>query len=346
MSVTSLYLCISYTLFVSKYLDLNEQSTGFKLNTPVGLFFYNRPDLLKTILNQLEAIYIPKLFLVSDGPNSQRFGDREKVRECRNLCKELPNVGETIEIYRDYNVGIYKNITEGIKNIFSNTETCIFLEDDTLPNISFFRYCQELLQWYSEEDKVWLISGTNAFTSKKTTNSGSGSFYFSKYPGFWGWASWSKKWNKYYDGELATYSSFWNQPSFKKQFRSKREYLYWTNKLNVLIATKGTWDTQAIPTSFYYELLSIVPAVNLVTNIGFNHPDATHSLGNSSLANLLSHTFEFPMKIPPRISINQDYDKAVSNYVAPNLLKRLRIGFGRRFRRIRKYSCRPKNINA
>ena len=118
--------------------------------------------------------------------------------------------------------------------------------------------------------------------------------------------------------------------------------MYWTNKLNVVIATKGTWDTQAIPTSFYNELLSIVPAVNLVTNIGFNRSDATHSLGNSPLANVLAHSLEFPMKMPPRISINQDYDKAFSNYVAPNLLKKLKIGFGRRLRRIRKNYCRPK----
>ena len=327
---------------MTKYVDPKGKSAEFKLHTPVGIFFYNRPDLLKIILNRLTEVYIPKLFLVSDGPNSQRFGDQEKVTECRNLCKNLPNVGETIEIYRDYNVGIYRNITEGIRNIFSRTETCIFLEDDTLPDISFFKYCQELLEWYSGDDKVWLISGTNVFTSKKSIKSDSVSFYFSRYPGFWGWASWSKKWNKYYDGELASFLSFWNHPSFKKQFRSRREYLYWTNKLNVVIATKGTWDTQAIPTSFYNELLSIVPAVNLVTNIGFNRSDATHSLGNSPLANVLAHSFEFPMKIPPRISINQDYDKAFSNYVAPNLLKKLKIGFGRRLRRIRKNYCRPK----
>lgn len=327
---------------MTKYLDPKEKSAEFKLNTPVAIFFYNRPDLLKTLLNKLEGLHIQKLFLVSDGPNSQRFGDQEKVRECRSLCEDLSNVDETIAIYRDHNVGIYKNITEGIRNIFSNTETCIFLEDDTLPDISFFRYCQELLEWYSENDKVWLISGTNAFTSKTSTNAGVDSFYFSRYPGFWGWASWSKKWNRYYDGELASYSSFWNQPSFKKQFRSRREYLYWTNKLNVLITTKTTWDTQAIPTSFYNDLLSIVPAINLVTNIGFNRIDATHSLGNSPLANVLSHSFEFPMKIPLRISINQKYDKAVSNFVAPNFLKRFKIGSVRRLRRIRENSCCPK----
>ena len=328
---------------MTKDLDLKTKRGEFKLNTPVALFFYNRPDLLRTILNQIEGIHIPKLYLISDGPNSNRFEDEKKVRECRRLCENLLNVGETIEIYRNFNVGMYENITEGIQKVFSSTETCIFLEDDTLPDITFFRYCQELLELYRENDKVWLIHGVNAFTSKKSIDCGLDSFLFSRYPGFWGWASWGDKWSKYYDRELASYSSIRDLPSFKSSFRKRREYFYWTEKLDAVVATKSTWDTQAIYVSFHNKLLSIVPSVNLVTNIGFNRADATHTTGNSRLACVATESLKFPLKTPPVVSINLEYDKAISNYVAPNFFKRLKISLGRSFRRIRVNSNHQKD---
>ena len=63
--------------------------------------------------------------------------------------------------YSDCNIGLRRNVSEGLGWVFSQTERAIILEDDCLPHPSFFPFCEELLERYAEDRHVAMIGGTN-----------------------------------------------------------------------------------------------------------------------------------------------------------------------------------------
>lgn len=300
-------------------------SIEFQLRVPVVVFFYNRVDLLSLLLQQINHIYIPKLFLISDGPNSNKPTDLELVNSCRAMFKDLINVGEIIPLFREKNVGLYTNIKEGIDFVFSQTDSAIFLEDDALPDLSFFRFCEEMLEVYRNEPKILMIQGSHTLDASKAKRLTRNSYFFSGYPHLaWGWASWGNKWAMYYDGELESTLPAWERKEIRNKFKKRREYKYWSEKFNKIKLTKHTWDAQLILAFFLNDLLSVVPCKNLVKNLGFNRPDATHTSGPSKWETLPFETMDFPLVHPKSISRNRAYDRIRSDYVAPTITQRIR----------------------
>ncbi len=156
----------------------------------------------------------------------------------------------------------------------------IILEDDTLPNQSFFWYCEELLEKYKNEKKIGIISGNNFQDGKKR---GDADYYFSIYPHIWGWASWAVRW-KDYDFTL---NSFRNDGFIDKINIPEESKKYFKNIFEKMKKMQiDTWDYQLTFLLWKKEQLSVLPNVNLVINIGFN-TEGTHTKGNdSSYANL------------------------------------------------------------
>lgn len=303
---------------------MRDMKPKYKPNTPIAIFCYNRPDLLATVLTQIEKLYVTKLFVISDGPNPNKKGDILKVNECRKLISNLSSVENIVRHYREVNLGIYKNITQGIEFIFSQTDKCIFLEDDTLPDVSFFKFCDEMLTKYADNQKIMMIQGAPTMmpmTMKKITKD---SYFFSSYPSIaWGWASWRDKWFKYYDGELKNWPLDTKQKKMIRNIKSKREYRFWAKQWDRVKASMYTWDYQIMFAFFSHGLLAVVPKVNLVKNIGFNRPDATHTSGPTKWSLLPLEQIVFPLKHPMRPTENFKYDKLRKNYVAPSLQRRV-----------------------
>jgi hypothetical protein len=301
-------------------------NTELKLNTPVALFFYNRPDLLNQVIDQINRLAIPKLFLFSDGFNYQKQDDSIKVEQCRKLCEDISCADQVIKIYRDSNVGLYRNITEGIDHVFSETDACIFLEDDTLPDVSFFSFCQEMLDHFKNDERILLVQGANLINSGNAVGVGGSSFFFTEYAGIWGWASWRHKWNKFYDADIDPKFDLWKTKSYKGSFRSNSELNYWAKKWELLKTQKSTWDAQVTFAIKRYGLLSIVPAKNLVKNIGFGDESATHTISYSKRYDISVEALTFPLKYPTVISRNSVYDKKMSLAKVPHLSRRILDG--------------------
>jgi len=312
-----------------------NSTTELILNTPVALFFYNRPDLLNLVIIQISKIAIPKLFLISDGANYQKKGDDLQVQQCRKLCEKITCADQIIKIYRDSNVGLYRNITEGIRHVFSVTDTCIFLEDDILPDLSFFSFCQEILGHYRNEERILLVQGVNLIKSGAVEGVGNSSFFFTEYAGIWGWASWRHKWNKYYSADIDPRVSLKKSRSYKGSFRSKRELVYWAEKWESLKTQKTTWDTQVTFAMKRHGLLSVVPIKNLVKNVGLGHKNATHTINYSKQHDLSIESLTFPLRYPKIVSRNEFYDKKMSLAKVPRLPKRVLEGIRYRIKLIR-----------
>ena len=130
---------------------------------PIALFMFKRSDTLLKIIAVLSKIKPKKLYLLSDqGRNEEEIRIVEKTR---NLIENAIDWDcEIIKNYASENRGVYENIGEGARWVFQQEKKAIFLEDDNLPEISFFSYCKELLDKYENNNKILWICTTKYFS--------------------------------------------------------------------------------------------------------------------------------------------------------------------------------------
>jgi len=245
-----------------------------QLNTPILFLIFNRPDHTKQIFNLIRSLAPKKLYLASDGPRMNHIGDIEKVSKVRHIALNIDWDCEVKSMFRDSNLGCKYAVSSAISWFFEHEEHGIILEDDVLPDPSFFYYCQDLLNKYKDDTKVWGICGTNF---QNGISRGKASYYFSQYPDIWGWATWRRAW-KHYDVEIRNWKNIRNSIFWSELFPIKAERRYWSNIFDkVYSGNVDTWDYQWNACVFFNRGLFAVPNVNLVTNIGYG-VDATHTL--------------------------------------------------------------------
>jgi hypothetical protein len=187
------------------------------------------------------------------------------------------------------NLGCKTCVSSGLDWVFKQVEEAIILEHDCVPDITFFSYCQEMLNKFRHDNRVLMISGTNLAWDLPIKES----YYLSRYPHIWGWASWRRSW-KSYDVNMEDLPQLLANKSFINSFRRKSEYLYWSRVLcEVREGRVDTWDAQIVYLAFSNSQLTVYPSGNLITNIGFN-ANATHTKErNKLLANLPLVSFKW-----------------------------------------------------
>ena len=158
-----------------------------------------------------------KLYLVLDGPKG--IEEKETCKQTKKVLDDINWDCKVEKLFSDHNLGLKKRFKSGLDTIFNQEESLIILEDDTLPTSSFFRFCDELIEKYSDQKNIAQINGYN-YLSKISKEE---SYYFSTYPELWGWASWSDRWFKYYNNEFDEWDDIKNTQNFKEKFFSTRE---------------------------------------------------------------------------------------------------------------------------
>lgn len=190
---------------------------------------------------------------------------------------------EVLKNYADKNLGCIKRVSSGLDWAFSQVESAILLEDDCLPHPSFFNFCETLLYHYWDDERVWVISGNN-FQDGQCR--GDGSYYFSHYNHCWGWASWQRAW-KHYDHNLEQWESLKKSGLLNSIFDNSYERQYWYRIWERLYYEKepDSWNYCWFFTCVINSGLSVLPNVNLVSNIGFG-PNGTHTVTEKKLSNM------------------------------------------------------------
>ena len=273
------------------------------LETPVLFLIFNRPDTTKLVFEQIRKAAPKKLFIASDGPRAAVAGEKEKCEEARNIVNQIDWDCNVETLYREKNLGCGMAVSSAISWFFDRVTEGIILEDDCLPDLSFFFFCEELLQKYRTTDQVKLISGNN-FQGGKIR--GTGSYYFSHYPEIWGWASWRRVW-KDYNFQLKNAEETAASAPFKNAYRTTAERKYWLEKFRLTEAGDAdTWDYQLTYMIIQKEGVAISPQVNLVKNIGLN-PNATHAALKDSSKELDINAINFPL-IHPEFKVDKQAD--------------------------------------
>lgn len=273
-----------------------------QFNTPVLFLIFNRPA---TTIKVLEAIRLAKpsqLFISSDGPRETKQGEKALVE---GLRKDVLNLidwpCEVKTLFRSENLGCKYAVSGAIDWFFENVEQGIILEDDCVPDPSFFRFCEELLEKYKDTSNVMSICGYNVFDTTKASSS----YIFSDYFRSWGWATWKNSWNQI-DLSLSKY---------KKVIAEKNLSTYYPNRLQRLIMQKkislseevnnNSWAIPWVVSHHLNYFLTIIPTVNLVENIGFDNNFSTHTKENRWDKIFFAHkkkSISFPLVHP--LSVN------------------------------------------
>jgi hypothetical protein len=286
------------------------------LSTPVAFFIFNRPDLTEIVLKAIAEAKPRKMFVIAYGAGKAE--DEEKIRQCRAIIERVDWDCEVLKKYPEQNIGARNNVPEGVQWVFSQVETCIFLEDDCLPDPSFFSFCETLLEYYRDDERIVHINGGNFLFNEISIED---SYYFSRYifTGY-GWASWKRAW-KTYDLQMQSLPDFESKNLLSFVFDDAYEQEFWTQRFRDIFA--GELNSYCYPI-FYAGLaqsgLSIMPGVNLVSNLGFR-ADAVHTntaFERMFLANIPRGSIE-EITHPKYVVRHRDADRYLFDiYFGPN----------------------------
>lgn len=279
------------------------------LKTPVAFLIFNRPDLTNIVFDAIAQAKPKKLLVVADGP---RFPEEaEKCREARAVIERIDWDCEVSTNFSDINLGCKHRVSSGLNWVFSQVEEAIILEDDCLPAESFFYFCQTLLDHYQDDERIMHISGNNfQFGHSRTEYS----YYFSKYPHIWGWASWRRAW-KHYDVHIKNWSEYKGLDMLSYVCENLCEQQYWIDIFNrVFNGAIDTWDYQWVYACWCQNGLAILPDSNLVSNIGFG-VDGTHTSNSENSLSKLPLTDIWEIKHPSLVVMHKEADNDTFNSV-------------------------------
>ena len=264
-------------------------------HTPILFLIFNRPDTTKKVFESIRLQKPSKLYIAADGPREGKDDEDNLCNQTRQIALNIDWPCEVKTLFREKNLGCKIAVSSAIDWFFENEEQGIILEDDCLPNNSFFTFCEVLLNKYKNDLRVMHISG--CVLNYNFTKEYLFSYYFTKIPSIWGWATWRRAW-KLYDVNMQSYDNFRKQNLLDDTIGDKRVKNFHTKIFkHVFDENKDTWDYQWNYTILSNYGLSILPIKSMVTNIGFD-VNALNSINTKSdLAQI--KTFELKEIIHP-----------------------------------------------
>lgn len=296
------------------------------LQVPVLLIIFNRPETTRKTFEAIKKAQPAILYVAADGPRNEE--EKKLCDSARKLTEEINWDCKIHRLYRDVNLGCKDAVVEAINWLFEKEEKGIILEDDCVPDESFFNFCSTMLYNYKDEKTVKSISGTNfLFGSYDHTDD----YFFFNYTMMWGWATWKRAWQEV----------DWSVPFDKQNIADKINQTYTNKKFSVWISNlishfydnfetiKDIWDIHVLTTYLLNDGLQIIPSKNLIKNIGI---EGTHNFKDSNAMNALTKTIvienlPFKKKAEVSPSVQSVFMQNVVNVNMPkepliNILKR------------------------
>jgi hypothetical protein len=302
--------------------------TTWELNTPVAFLIFNRPDTTRLVFEAIRAVRPRQLLVVADGPRPGREGEDERCLAARAVLDAVDWDCRVSTNYAAENMGCMRRVSSGLDWVFQQVDEAIILEDDCLPHPSFFPFCGELLERYRDNTLIAQISGANfQFKRKKQPYS----YYFSRYNHIWGWASWRRAWEQN-DNDMTDWPEFRDNSFLDGRLSGRKEVSYWTEVFDKVYSSEiDTWDCRWTFSCWKHDLLTVIPSVNLISNIGFG-PNATHTPVPNRYAAMEVEAIEVPLRHPFNIETDVDADDYVGNMMfrKPSTIRRIISGFRER----------------
>lgn len=267
------------------------------MQTPVLFLVFNRPRHTRAVLEQIRRAHPARLYVHCDGARTHVAGEAEKVAEVRAIIEK--NVDWRCELktlYRTENQGLRNGVFDALNWFFNAEPYGIVLEDDCVPDPSFFPFCEELLERYKDDPRVMHIGCSNlaeSYTARQET-----SYVFTRFSFVWGWAGWRRAW-KMMSPDLEGLEVFEQSGTIRHFIADKKAQAYMLSKFH---ATQRH-ENNSWAYAWFYSILKndgicIVPKNNLVQNVGVGEEDATNTTRWNAKARLRAQQIQFPLNHP------------------------------------------------
>jgi hypothetical protein len=278
------------------------------MDISVLFLVFRRPETTRLVFSAIREARPSKLYVAADGPRTDRPGEAELCAEVRAIATAVDWPCEIKTLFREKNLGGPKANSEAITWFFENEEEGIIIEDDGLPDPSFFEFSKQLLEKYRTDERVMSIGGMHAHESAHQPEE---SYFFSRYTYSEAWASWRRAWNLF-DRDMSLWPKFKDTDWLYAQGNGNRSFQeYWSAIFNrvheACKVEKGNWDYRWLFSCWSQNGLTILPSRNLVTNLGFG-PGAQHTTGPEPYSNRSLESMPFPLQHPRYMSADVSAD--------------------------------------
>lgn len=279
----------------------------------VLILFFNRPQQLSQVFEQVRKARPSRLFLYQDGARSER--DVPGIEACRKIVSQIDWECDVHHNYQQVNAGCDPSNYNAQKWAFSLSDKCIIFEDDSIPSVSFFRFCKEMLDKYEHDTRISMIAG---FNPEEITPDVPYDYFFTTTFSIWGWASWRRvidQWDEHYTFLDDTFNMQQLRGLIKeRKFRSDFLFMCQRHREH----QKAYYETIFHASILFGSGLSIVPTRNMINNLGAT-ADSTHFVGSvhtmpkgyRRIFTMKRHEVEFPLKHPRYVIENVAYKKSV-----------------------------------
>ncbi|MBL4783976.1 MAG: hypothetical protein JKY49_00965 [Cohaesibacteraceae bacterium] len=265
------------------------ETEPFNFDTPILFLIFRQPEITRRVFEQIRIARPKKLFISADGPRSEFPNDIKECEETRAVVSKIDWECEVKTRYLPKNVGLKNAVSSAIEWFFDHVEEGIILEYDCLPDPSFFKYCQTMLERYRHDTRIYSVSGNNI---QADIRRGDGDYYYSRITGIWGWATWKRSW-KTWRPNLEDYDKFRSHSVIRSIISDKTAQNFWIKSFDQVHNgfNTSTWAFCLIYAQFIQGSYCIVPNQNLIKNIGFgpnatNAGDPKHPLANLSVTSI------------------------------------------------------------
>ena len=292
------------------------------LDTPVALIVFNRPEMTERVFAEIARAQPRQLLVVADGPRPGRQGEAERCAATRSIVQRVDWKCDVSTNFSDVNLGCGRRVSSGISWVFEQVETAIILEDDCVPHPTFFRFCEEMLERYRDDERIMHV-GANGFQLGQTRRPFS--YFFSAHFPVWGWASWRRAW-RHYDVTVPLWPKLRETAWLGDILNDEKLVEHWRRLFDLAHASidnVNTWDFQWTFACWAQNGLSVLPHRTLVSNIGYG-ADATHTrTASDPLGNLSTAEMAFPLAHPPYMVRDSEADRVfVDHVIRPYLARR------------------------
>jgi hypothetical protein len=300
--------------------------------TPVLLLAFSRPETTSRVFEAVRRARATRLFVAVNAPRPGRTEEAERCEAVRKIVQAVDWDCSLHTLFRKEHLGVASSISSAISWFFETVDAGIILEDDCLPDATFFPFCGEMLERYRTTTHVMQVAGYNLLSGKYDSGA---DYHFSHFGWQWGWATWKRAW-QCFDLQMTSWPKF-------KELGYHQYYPCYPRRISIFDeASAGkiaTWDYQWHYAMLSHSGVSVVPRFSLIENIGFDS-NATHV--TSQAAGDRYRVPVRPMPIPPthcpfvyadprydRLLIREAHSQSVGARIrsaASQLLHRLHLG--------------------
>lgn len=274
------------------------------MKTAIGLSVYNRPETTAAVFAAIAAAQPRRLFVFADGPRSP--ADATLCQRARAVTERVDWDCEVSYEYAERNLGARSRYSSGVNWIFEHVDDAIVLDDDCVPHPSFFRFADEMLDRYRDDERIMMVSGSNYLERWRDDSQ---SYHFSLFGGVWGWATWKRAW-QLYDATMSTWPDEQVRSRIRTLIDDEDIWQFQARRFEALFNKRDdrySWDLPWSLSRLVHGGLTVVPAVNLVTNLG--NAEGRGLTVDHSLARLHALPIDFPLVHPAEVEPDRGYDR-------------------------------------